>query len=373
MGQQSTVAFGRDTAINCSRSIRIGNPVSNYIHVAQTRLFDSHGFGSTIATKAFLKKIILLNPDVIHLHNLHGYYLHIGLLFEYLKQSNKSVVLTLHDCWTFTGHCAYFDYIGCSFWESECHNCPLKSHYPKSFFIDRSKINFQRKKRLFTGVNNLTIVTPSKWLSYLVKKSFLQEYPVKVINNGIDLGIFKPSPSDFRKRYGLQEQFVLLGVASNWEKRKGYQYFLDIANRLSSDEKILLVGLNKQQIQKLPSGIIGILKTDSAAELAEIYSASDLFVNPTLEDNFPTTNLEALACGTPVITFDTGGSAECLDHECGLVVERGDVMGLIEAIAKIKKNGKKYYSFQAQKRVQDCFDKNDRFSEYVALYNNRIK
>lgn len=372
-GHKSTVAFGRDKAKNCTTAIRIGNSVDNYLHVARTRLFDAHGFASLSATKVFIAKIIALNPDVIHLHNLHGYYLHVGLLFEYLKQTDKSVIWTLHDCWAFTGHCSHFDYIGCDRWKSECHHCPSKVEYPKSLFFDRSKKKYKQKKELFTGVPDLTIVIPSRWLSILVKESYLQEYPVKVINNGIDLSVFKPVSSDFRTRYNLHRQFVILGVAFNWGVRKGYQYFIDLAKKLNPNEKIVLVGVSEQQIKELPNGIIGIAKTNSSAELAEIYSSADIFVNPTLEDNFPTTNLEALACGVPVITFNTGGSPEALDDDCGMVVERGDLNGLIAAIEKVKKNGKIFYTAQCQKRANDLYGKNDRFKEYVSLYKGCLK
>lgn len=381
-GHQSTVAFGRGTAKDCNQTIRIGTRLDNYLHVARTRLFDTHGFGSASATKAFIAKIKELNPDVIHLHNLHGYYLHIGLLFEYLKQANKPVIWTLHDCWAFTGHCSYFDFIGCKRWQSECHDCPLKSEYPKSIFLDRSQWNFQHKKEIFTGVRELTIVTPSRWLANLVKQSFLQKYPVVVINNGLDLTVFKPTPSDFRRRYKLENQFILLGFAAAWGERKGYQYFIDLAKHLLPDEKIVLVGLSKQQLKQLPPGIIGLTKTDSAAqlaetytitELAEIYSAADVFVNPTLEEVLGMVNLEALACGTPVVTFNTGGSPECLDEGCGLVVERGDLLGLVTAIAKIRKAGKIAYAALCQKRVKDWFDKDARFADYVELYEGCLK
>ena len=372
-GHQSTVAFGRDTAKNCQQTIRIGSTLDNYLHVARTRLLDSHGFGSFSATKKLIASIEALNPDVIHLHNLHGYYLHIGLLFAYLKQANKPVIWTLHDCWAFTGHCAYFDFIGCDRWKSGCHDCPLKSEYPKSLFIDRSQLNYKQKKELFTGVQKLTIVTPSKWLAALVKESFLKEYPVAIINNGIDLGVFKPTTSDFRRRYKLEDQFIMVGVASVWGERKGYRYFIDIAKQLRPDEKIVLVGVSEQQIQQLPTGIVGIAKTNSTTELAEIYSAADLFINPTLEDNFPTTNLEALACGTPVVTFNTGGSPECLDGGCGLVVERGDLPGLIAAIEAVRNIGKESYMARCQRRAKEWFDKDARFAEYVELYKGYMK
>ncbi len=368
-GHQSTVAFGRDTAKNCNHTICIGSRLDNYVHVAQTRVFDKHGFGSAAATKVFIEEIKALNPDLIHLHNLHGYYLHIGLLFEYLKQVNKPVIWTLHDCWAFTGHCAYFDFIGCERWKTECYNCPSKMEYPKSF-TDNSRWNYQAKKEIFLRVKDLTIVTPSKWLAELVKQSFLQDYPVVVINNGIDLSVFRPTPSAFRINNKLQDKFIALGVASDFSERKGYSYFIELSKQLKQDEKLVLVGLSEKQIKRLPAGVIGITKTNNTQELAEIYSASDVFINPTLEDNFPTTNLEALACGTPVITFNSGGSPECLDASCGLVVKRGDLQGLVTAVATVRKNSKQFYTAYCEKHAHDWFDKNARFAEYIELYND---
>ncbi len=330
-------------------------------------------FGSAIATKIFIAKIKELNPDVIHLHNLHGYYLHIGLLFEYLKQANKPIIWTLHDCWAFTGHCVYFDFVNCNRWKSECHDCPNKAEYPKSLFLDSSRWNYRKKKEIFTGVQNLTIVSPSNWLAELVVQSFLRGYPVVNINNGIDLKVFKPTFNDFRIRNKVEEQFIILGVALGVDERKGYRYFIDLAKQLRPDEKIVLVGVSKQQLKNLPNGIIGIERTNSITELAEIYSAADVFLNPTLEDNFPTTNLEALACGTPVITFNSGGSAECLDDGCGIVVERGNLQALIAAIAIVRKNGKDFYTAKCRKRAQDRFDKDARFAEYIELYKCNIK
>ena len=372
-GHHSTVAYGRSTSINCDHTIRIGSRFGNNSHVAITRLFDAHGFGSVFATKAFIAKVKALNPDVIHLHNLHGYYLHVGLLFEYLKYVDKPVIWTLHDCWAFTGHCAHFDYIGCDRWKYGCYDCPLKFEYPKSLFIDRSISNYRLKKKAFSGVKKLKIVTPSKWLADLVKVSYLQEYPVTTINNGINLNVFKPTVSDFRNRHNLQGQFIVLGVASIWSGHKGYQYFIDLAKLLRSDEKIVLVGVSKSQIKQLPAGIIGISKTNSVAELAEIYSIADVFVNPTLEEVLGLVNIEAMACGTPVVTFNSGGSPECLDESCGLVVDRGDLLGLVAAIAKVRENGKGFYSAKCRQRAVEQYNKDVRFAEYLELYKSFIE
>ena len=367
-GHESYIAYGRGDAINCENVIQIGNKFDNYSHVALTRILDKHGFGSVKATKEFIKNIETLNPDVIHLHNLHGYYLNIEILFDYLKKANKAVVWTLHDCWSFTGHCSHFDYIGCERWRTGCYECPEKKRYPTSKIADNSKSNYEKKKRIFTGIENLTIVTPSKWLADLVRQSYLKEYPVQVINNGIDLSVFRPTKSDFKERYDLEKKFIILGVASIWGDRKGFKYFLELAAKIEDDEVIVLVGLSDKQKQNLPINIIAISRTNNIQELAEIYSMADVFVNPTLEDNFPTTNLESLACGTPVITFDTGGSVECIDKKTGIVVEKGDLNELREAINIIKTKKILFKKQELRERAQSFYNKHEKYFEYLNLY-----
>lgn len=366
-GNDSYIAFGRDIPKNCDTAIRIGNKFDNYAHVAKTRLFDKHGFGSEKATKDFINKVKELDPDVIHLHNIHGYYINIKVLFDYLKVANKPVIWTLHDCWAFTGHCAYFDYVGCEKWQTQCFDCPDKKSYPNSIFMDNSEDNYNMKNSIFTGVKNLTIVTPSKWLADLVEKSFLSEYPVKVINNGIDLEVFQPTESNFRKRYNLENKFIILGVASTWDRRKGFKYFIELSEKLKDDEAIVLVGLSKKQREELPKNIIGITRTNDVQELVEIYTTANVFVNPTLEDNFPTTNIEALACGTPVITFETGGSTESVDEKSGYIVEKKNIKELIKRVREIKK----YKPFDTEyliMKTNNYFNKRDRFNEYLELY-----
>lgn len=368
-GHEGYIAYGRKEPLNCSNPIRIGNKLDNYIHVIKTRILDMHGFGSIKATKRFINEIERINPDIIHLHNIHGYYINIELLFKYLKFANKPVVWTLHDCWAFTGHCSYFEYIDCNKWKTMCFDCPQKRNYPASLVKDNSKNNFIKKKELFTSIKNLTIITPSNWLAELVKESFLKIYPVKVINNGIDLEIFKPTKSNFREKYNLKDKFIILGVANIWDKRKGYDYFIELSNQLREDEIIIMVGVTEKQKSKLPNNIIGITRTNNIKELAEIYSASDVFVNPTLEDNFPTTNLEALACGTPVITFNTGGSPESIDEYCGFVVPQKDINAMLEKIMLVKEKGKNYYLSKCVRRAAELYNKDDKFREYIKIYD----
>ncbi len=367
-GHESIVAYGRGTAHNCDNTIKIGNNLDFYRHALKTRMLDKHGFGSKNATHKFIEQVKNYKPDIIHLHNVHGYYINIELLFDFLKEYNKPVVWTLHDCWAFTGHCAHFDYANCYKWETHCQKCPEKKSYPTSIFLDNSYYNFEKKKELFTGLKNITLVTPSQWLGSLVKRSFLKEYLVKVINNGIDLDAFKPTPSDFRKKYDLENKFIILGVASKWTRRKGLEYFIELSKSLTDKEAIVLVGLSEKQMKDLPKNIIGIIRTNSTKELAEIYTASDVFFNPTLEETLGLTNIEAQACGTPVITFNTGGSIETIDNSTGYIVKKGNLQEVKQIIQRMKKEGKEKYSNYCITRANNYFDKNKKFQEYLELY-----
>lgn len=371
-GHECLIAYGRGNSPKGINSIKIGTNFDNYMHVAQTRLSDKHGFASIRATKELINTVKEYNPDVIHLHNIHGYYINIELLFNYLKEANKPVVWTLHDCWAFTGHCAYFDYAGCDKWKIGCNDCPEKKSYPASILLDNSKCNYQNKKIIFTGVKNLMIVTPSKWLSGLVKQSYLNEYPVEVINNGIDLDVFKPTQGNFRERYNLKNKFIILGVANVWDRRKGFKYFIELSEKINKDEVIVLVGLTEKQKKELPKNIIGITRTNSVKEIVEIYTAADVFVNPTLEDNFPTTNIEALACGTPVITFDTGGSVESIDENCGIIISKKDLDNSPNLLQEAFKNIKTKDIKKCRERAQIMFNKNIIFNKYIMLYNKLV-
>lgn len=365
-GHESYIAYGRKP-LGCDGAIRIGGDLDVYFHVFLTRVFDLHGFGSKKATKKFLKIVEEINPDIIHLHNIHGYYLNIEVLFDFLKSFDKPVVWTLHDCWAFTGHCSYFTYAKCERWKTGCYSCPEKKSYPRSVIFDNSKSNYARKKKAFIGVKNMTLVTPSQWLAGLVKESFLGDYPVQVIPNGIDTEVFKPTPSDFKKRYGLDGKFLILGVANVWEKRKGFDYFLDLSKYLSDDEIIVLVGLSDERIKNLPNNIIGIKRTNSAKELAEIYTAADVFFNPTLEDNYPTVNLEAQACGTYVITFDSGGAKETIiSKESGIAIKPCNAEDIMNLIRVLRSKGRKAANVDSSAR--SVISHRFMVGSYISLY-----
>ncbi len=329
LGHECKIAYGRERVPEKHQkyAIRIGTDLSVKLHGIKARLFDAAGFGSAHATRKFIKWVKKYDPDVIHLHNLHGYYINLPLLFNYLKTSGKPVLWTLHDCWAFTGHCC--NLTDCDKWRKECFACPKYASYPKSV-IDRSRHNFKEKKKLFSSLEHTTLVTPSAWLADLTKKSYLGKYPVKVINNGIDTSVFKPTQSDFREKHGLEGKKIVLGVASAWSKNKGLYDFVKLSDMLDDTHKIVLVGLTEEQKSTLPAKILGITRTNSPLELAEIYTAADVFVNLTYNDNYPTVNLEAQACGTPVITYRTGGSVESV--ETANIIPQGDLATLLKLL-----------------------------------------
>ena len=333
------------------------------VQALKSRIFGNYGFNSQKATRKIIAELERIQPDIVHLHNIHGHDCHLEMLFRYFTENQTKLVWTFHDCWAFTGYCPHFTMMKCDKWKTSCSNRIQKRDH--SWFFDRSHSMFERKKALFSGLD-LTIVTPSQWLADLVKQSFLKEYTVQVINNGIDLEIFNPTYSTFRKKYGLENKKIILGVSFGWEERKGLDVFIDLAKRLDDTYQIVLVGTDDQVDKQLPPNILSIHRTQNQQELAEIYSAADLFVNPTREENYPTVNMESIACGTPVLTFRTGGSPEMLDDTCGAVVPCDDVDALEKEIISICTD--KLYSEDACAEKAKEFDKKQRFKEYMKAY-----
>lgn len=369
---ESFIAYGRHKNPSYySKEILVGDRWDFYTHVLGTRLTDGHGLYSKNATVNLLSQISELEPDLIHLHNIHGYYLNIKMLFDYIKKHNIPVVWTLHDCWAFTGHCSHYSHVNCNLWKTQCNHCPQTSRYPKSY-IDFSKRNYNYKKELFNNIKHLTIVTPSEWLANEVKDSFLGEYSRQVINNGIDLQKFLyRENSDMWKHYKIQNQKVILGVASIWDDRKGFEDFIRLNKQISNlDFQIVMVGLSQKQLKNLPKGIIGIARTENIEQLAELYSLADIFFNPTYEDNFPTTNIEALACGTPVITYNTGGSPEIIDQNTGWVVQPGDLLAVKNILSSL--NDKDSYKLYCRKRAETFYSDKVRFQDYIEIYKKYL-
>lgn len=359
-GIDSYVVWGRGRKAENDHEYFMDDSWGVKLHGVYTRITDKTGFASTLSTRKLLNWLDEIEPDIIHLHCIHGYFINISLLFTYIKEKNIKVIWTQHDCWAFTGHCAYFDACGCEKWKTGCHDCEQLTTYPASRLMDNSKWNWKTKKELFTGAN-VTVVTPCEWLSELVKISFLREYPIRVIYNGIDTNVFKPTKSYFKKKNEIEAKKMILGVASEWTERKGLRDFIELDEMLDKKEYVIvLVGVSKKQVENVPKDIIALNRTNNIKELVEIYSAADVYFNPTYEDNFPTTNLEATACGTPVITYDTGGSPESVDPRA--VVQKGNLNRVKDIICS---------ELQIFKpRLRDEMKVESMVAEYIQLYRD---
>jgi len=372
-GHKSFIAYGISSNESRSGIIKVGQKSGVLLHVLKTRFFDLHGFGSVKATRQLVKKIELIDPDLIHLHNIHGYYINIEVLFEYLKKRQKPVVWTFHDCWPFTGHCCYFDTFSCDKWKTLCFDCPNTHGYPKSWLIDNSTSNYRQKKELFSGLERMILVSPSEWLANHLGHSFLSKYEIKVINNGVDLDKFIQHNHEFNYAKTKSGREYILGVAGVWSKRKGLDDFLKLREILDQEIEIILVGLSQKHSKSLTKGIRAISRTESIADLASLYRGAGVFVNPTYVDNFPTTNLEALACGTPVVTYNTGGSPEAIDSETGRVVQKGDITGLKGSIIELLNKDRQIMSEKCRSRAEEILDSKQMSQNYLSLYRKILE
>ena len=369
-GIECKIAASREKLYALEDSYQVCSDKNVKINALKARLFDNEGFNAQKDTQKLVEYIKQYDPDIIHLHNLHGYCINLEVLFGYLKSCQKPVVWTLHDCWAFTGHCAHFDLIGCSKWKEQCRSCSQTKEYPASFFHDRSEKNYKEKKAAYSGMKNLTLVTPSKWLASFLPDSILKEHAVKVIHNGIDLKRFSCRKSDILEKNGLAGKRIVLGVAQNWAERKGLEDFVKLASLLSDEYKVVLIGLTEEQKKALPKEVFGLTRTENVEELQKWYSAAEVFVNFTYQDNFPTVNIEALACGTPVLTYKTGGSVEAVCEGCGWVVAQGNVKVAKKVIEEMGE--KEQYREACLQRAQK-FDRKERYLEYIELYKSLLK
>ncbi len=365
----STITFkeNKSSRENIPSHTCFGYYTENVLHTVLGKLTGYNGMFSYFGTKKLIRELKSLQPDIIHLHNLHQFCINLPLLFRYIKKNNIRVIWTLHDCWSFTGHCPYFDIEKCKKWKTGCEKCPRYQKYPQTY-VDKSKSLYKKKQKWFKGIEDMTLVTPSKWLAGLVSQSYLRDYPCKVINNGIDLSIYKPTESDFREKNNLRNKKIILGVSFAWGYPKGLDVFIELSRRLGEDYQIVLVGTNEFIDAELPDNIISIHRTKDQRQLAEIYSAADLVLNPTREDNYPTVNMEAIACGTPVLTFNTGGSPEMLSDNSGYVLKTESVDIAAKEIERICRE--KPYTEEACLKQAKNFDMNSKFEEYISLYEN---
>lgn len=342
-----------------------------------TRLFDKHGYGCRRATKKMIKQIEKINPDVIQLHNIHGYYLNLDILFKYLRKCNKKIFWTLHDCWAFTGHCTHFTYPKCEKWKECCKECVRKREYPASFILDNSEKNYKHKKELFTGIKNMTLITPSEWLKNLVKQSFLKDYPVIVINNGINLNVFKPNNTiNIYEKYKIpKDKKIILGVAAIWSKSKGMDDFIELSKKIDRDFIIILVGVNDKQIKKLPDNIIGIKRIENTIELTNLYTNACTLFNPSKEESFSLVTIEAMACGTPVIAYDNSAVKELINNKNGICLSSKDGKNNIDKVVKyIKQQEVKMQSDINYDNLEYLrkYDEKVVYGNYIKIYNGCI-
>lgn len=366
-GIDSYVAWGRGRKAENNREYYMKDDIGVKIHGVYTRLTDKAGFASTRSTKKLLQWIDGIEPDIIHLHCIHGYFINIELLFKYIKEKNIKVVWTQHDCWAFTGHCAYFDACGCDKWKTGCHECQQLKTYPKAY-IDNSEENWLTKKKLFNGLE-IICVTPCEWLKKLIGQSFLANYPCHVIYNGVNTHVFHHIASNFKGKNGLEKYCLILGVASEWTERKGLKDFIRLDSMIDHNRyKIVIIGLTSNQAKNIPKTIFAMERTNNVRELVEIYSASDVYLNPTYEDNFPTTNLEAMACGTKIITYKTGGSPEAVKDGYGYVVEKGDLDAVCELLTRVCRETKEQLPEECIYRRDWIFSSARMVDEYLSLY-----
>lgn len=372
-GGESMIAYGRNAKGSNSKTYKIGGKLDQINHLVQTRLFDTHGFHSKNSTVELIKQIESFDPDVIHLHNLHGYYLNVEILFDFLKKYNRPVVWTLHDCWAFTGHCCYFERVQCNKWKTHCCECPLQYLYPESIGKDNSRLNFDRKRKAFLGVKNLTIVTVSNWLMEQVKQSFLNEYQIQTVYNGVDLSIFKPLDQiECKEKLGFKGFKILLGIANEWSDGKGLHSFIEISKNISAEFKIVVVGVKESQKRKLPDSIIAVDKTSTIEELVEYYSSADVFITPSMAETFGMVVAEALACGTPCIVNNTTALPELITNDVGKVISFNNVSDVINSISDISRFNKLEYKNACISRASKLFSLETHLSSYFKIYNEVV-
>ena len=369
-GHEAKVLYGVGEArgVIPQDAVKTANQWDYYLHNGLSRITDHAGLYSRKATYRLIQEIKIYAPDLIHLHTLHGYYINYEILFDFLKKANIPVAWTLHDCWPFTGHCTNFSAIGCKQWRDKCIDCPQLHRYPKCWFTGDAEKNFIRKKTAFTGLQNLVITAPSHWLADQISASFLKDYPVQVIPNGIDRSIFHPQGGDLRERYSLQGKKIVLGVANVWSKSKGTDDMILLSRMLDDAYQIVMIGLTSKQMEDLPKEIIGIQRTKNQQALAQWYSEADVFVNPTYEETFGLTSVEAQACGTPVVAYNTDGCPETVMQGNGIIVPQGDVNKMKEAIINIA-----FAEKRADSQKMDSFANDHVYQEYIRLYRSMLK
>lgn len=366
-GDECLLASAREKPVPEMNVYRIGTSLTTYSCAIQARLFDNDGFAARNATEKLIEEIKRYNPDIIQLHNLHSYYINVKILFDFMSTYGKPVVWTFHDCWPMTGHCPHFSMVGCNRYLTGCHHCPQKSEFPASLLLDQSKRNWNRKKTAFTSVPDLTIVCVSKWLESIVKTSYMRNYPTRVIYNGLDLEPFQPTQSSFRADNRLTGKKVLLGVALHWGAKKGINDYIALSKLLDRSYQIVLVGLSEGEVKDLPANITPVPPVNDDTMLAGIYSAADLCLNLSYEETFGLTSIEALACGTPIITYDQTAVPEITRMYDLPVVPAGDIKALAGAIENYLQHSRRQRSFDVTR-----FEEKVQYQQYYDLYKELV-
>lgn len=356
-----------------SRLVPVGNRLDLLLHFLATRLFDAHGLASKRATRRLIARIREIDPDIIHIHNVHGYFLNYPELCAYLAASGKPVIWTVHDCWLYTGHCYYYTSAGCDRWQTECHDCPCKTRFPASYGLDRSRRNYRLKKQCFTSLPDFTLVVVSDWIKSEIAKSFLADVPCLTIHNGINTNVFAPPlKAGIPDGFNIKAPVYYLAVASIWLPEKGLADLVSLAGMLCPDEQLVMIGkMSDSGKRTIPEGVVTIERTSDPQTLARLYGGATAFVNPTWQDNYPTVNLESISCGTPVVTYRTGGSVESVTPETGYIVEQGDVKGLYGCLQEIRKQDREAWRSSCREYALMHFDKSTALNEYMKLYESK--
>lgn len=360
-GHDVSMVFGRHQAHELQNTVDVSSKLGFYHHYFGSRILGKHGQYSKRATKQTIQEIERFKPDVIHLHNLHGYYLHVPNLLKYLAKAGIPVIWTLHDCWMISGSAAYFDYYGCDVWDQGCQKCHNTKEYPINQFGLHQIQNLKWKQELVSQLSQLEVITVSNWLNELISSTFFQKHQIHTIYNGINENVFTPSPKS------QSTQIKLLGVANEWEKRKGLDDFIALNEKLDDRYEITLIGLSEAQVAALPSDMVGITRTKDQKELAQYYSDADIYLNLSVEETMGLTTIESLACGTPVITYNKTAVPELVDESVGLVVEAHDLNALQEAITKVYESDT--YKTETLVDYAHRFTNDIMISNYLKIYN----
>lgn len=384
-GWNCIIAYGRTNHQSKHKTYNIGHRLDQLWHVAISRLFDAHGLGSRLATRRLITFIKASQPSVIHLRNIHGYYIHYPTLFEYLATVKIPVLWTLHDAWSFTGHCSHFAGVGCDKWKTGCGGCPQVREYPKSIWLDRSSHNYALKKQYFTQVPTLQLICVSHWLAEKVKQSFFGEkIPVHTIVNGVDTDIFKPlndpkAIETIRHKYGITAPKVVLAMARPWSRKKGFYDILQLSEILeqthaASEVQVVMVGINNREKRYLPKNVVGIQRTENLSDLCALYNLADVYVNASVEESFGLTTAESLACGTPVIGYDNTGTREILlglmfPNSAAITVPTGDVYAVANAIKTIITT-ESINPNTSRRYIETKYNKSRQITDYMECINS---